>query len=56
MIEVQYTTYASILKRSIGHWTREGQHFFLMKDRQAVEFIIEQGATSISETEFVLEL
>lgn len=54
VVKKQYTTHAPILKQSVNHWTREGHHFFLMKDRQAVDFAIEQVATSISETEFVL--
>lgn len=54
VVKEQYTKHAPIMKQSVDHWTREGHHFFLMKDRQAVDFVVEQGATPISETKFVL--
>lgn len=54
MVKEQYTKHVPILKQSVDHWTRERYHFFLMKDRQAVNFAIEQRTTPISETEFVL--
>ncbi|WP_254547308.1 hypothetical protein [Halomarina pelagica] len=55
VVKKQYTNHAAILKQSVEHWTRDGHHFFLMKDPQAVEFAVEQGATPITDTEFVLD-
>lgn len=55
-ITEQYTQHAVILKQSVGNWTREGYHFFVMQDRQAVDVAVEQEATPLSETEFVLRI
>lgn len=54
VVKEQYTEHAEILKQSVEHWTRNGHHFFLMQDAQSVDVAIEQGATPINETEFVL--
>lgn len=54
VVKEQYTSHAEILKQSVQHWTRDGYNFFLMKDTQAVDYAIEQGATQIADTEFVL--
>ncbi len=54
VVKEQYTKHAPILKQWVDHWTRESHHFFLMKDQQAVDFAVEQGATPVSESKFVL--
>lgn len=56
VVKAQYTQHAAILKRSVENWTRDGHHFFVMQDCQAVDVAVEQGATPLSETEFVLGL
>ena len=56
MVKEQYTKHVPVLNQSVDHWTREGHHCVLIKDRQVVEFAVEQEATPVSETEFVLEI
>lgn len=54
VVKEQYTPHAEILKRSVIHWSRDGYNFFLLRDPQAVEYAIEQGAQRIEETNLVL--
>ena len=56
VVKEQYTSHADILRNSVVHWSREGHNFFMMKDEFAVREALEQGATPITETEFVLGL
>jgi hypothetical protein len=54
VVKEQYTPHAEILKQSVINWSRDGYNFFLMRDPQAVEYAIEQGAERLDETNFVL--
>ncbi|MFB6299360.1 MAG: hypothetical protein ABEH65_03795 [Halobacteriales archaeon] len=53
VVKEMYTEHAAILRDSVAHWERAGHLFFLMKDELAVKEALEQGATHISETDFV---
>lgn len=54
VVKEQYTEHAEILKRAVMHWTRDGYHFFILQDPQAVEIAVEQGATRLTEMDLVL--
>lgn len=54
VVKEQYTEHADILKNSVENWSRRGYNFFLMKDLQAVEQAIEQGAKRVERTDLVL--
>lgn len=54
VVKEQYTDHAAILRESVANWTRDGHHFFLMKDDLAVKTALEHGATRISETDLVV--
>lgn len=56
VVTEQYTKHADILRRSVASWGREGHLFFLVEDQVAVEAALEQGATRIAETDFVVGL
>jgi len=56
VVKEAYTEHADILRNSVMHWSRDDHNFFLMKDPKAVDQAVEQGASRISETEFVLGL
>lgn len=54
VVKEQYTEHADVLRQSVAHWERRGHMFFLMEDETAVAEALEQGATRVEETEFVL--
>lgn len=54
VVKDQYTDHAAILRESVANWTRDGYHFFLMKNELAVKTALEHGATRISETDLVV--
>lgn len=56
VVKERYEPHADILRESVAHWQRRGHNFFLMSDERAVEAALEQGATRVSETEFVVGL
>lgn len=50
----KYDEHAAILKQSVAHWERRGHLFFLLKDDLAVKEALEDGATRLANTDFVL--
>jgi hypothetical protein len=56
VVKDKYTEHADILRDSVLNWERDGQLFFLMKNELSVKEAIEQGATPIEETDFVVGL
>jgi hypothetical protein len=54
VVKEQYTEHAEILRNAVMHWTREGHHFFVMQDPLSVDQAVEQGATRLENTDFVL--
>lgn len=56
VVKETYTKHADILRNSVANWERDGHLFFLMKDDLSVLEAEEQGATRITETEFVVGL
>ena len=56
VVKDKYTEHADILRDSVLNWERDGQLFFIMKDKLSVKEAIEQGATPIEETNLVVGL
>lgn len=56
VVQPKYDEYATILKRSVVNWERDGHRFFLMQSPLAVDEAVERGATRLEDTEFVLGL
>ena len=56
VVKEQYTALADMLRNSVVHWSHEGHNFFILKDEQSVREAVEQGATPIAQTEFVISL
>lgn len=54
VVKEEYTAHADILRNSVMNWSRRGHNFFIMQDPQAVEQALEQGASRLDETDFVL--
>lgn len=54
VVKDKYTEHADILRNSVINWERDGHRFFLMKDDLSVKEAVEQGATPIEETDFVV--
>jgi hypothetical protein len=52
----RYDEHAEILKRSVATWERRNRRFFLMADDLAVKEAVEQGATRVGDTDFVVGL
>lgn len=50
----KYEPHAAILRNSVVNWERRGHRFFVMADDLAAEQAVEQGATRLAETDFVL--
>lgn len=50
----KYEPHADVLRNSVLNWERRGHRFFVMSDDLAVEQAVEQGATRLEETDFVL--
>lgn len=56
VVTEKYAEHADVLRNSVLHWERRGHRFFLLEDELAVREAVEQGATRLVETEFVLGL
>lgn len=54
VVKEEYTAHAEILRNAVLNWSRDGYNFFVMKNLRAVDEAVEQGATRIDETEFVV--
>lgn len=56
VVKEKYSRHADVLRNSVANWERDGHLFFLMKDELSVLEAVEQGASRIDETEFVVGL
>lgn len=54
VVKDQYMEHTDILRNSVASWTRDGMRFFLLKDLASVAQAVEQGASRISDTDYVL--
>lgn len=54
VVKEQYTPHAEILRNAVIHWDRREHLFFVMTDERAVKMAVEQGATRLDATDFVL--
>ncbi|WP_121820070.1 hypothetical protein [Halostella salina] len=56
VVKEKYTKHADILRESVATWERRGNLFFLLPDELTVKEALEDGATLLADTEYVVGL